>query len=740
MADNGNDEAPAQAPPAPPEKERVPGRLLWPLAFFWGFAVLAEHYGRFTPDLGSIFVIFDPRQYSFCGRVFLDHALSLAAVLVFLFACFALGRLCLRLCGFSFFNALEEAVFAAAAGLGAFAMFVAALGVSGLLYAWAAAVPLLALAAYGVYDLSRRAPGASRGARFRPGDAGWTDKAAAALLLFAVLLSLAGALSPEIFYDSLVYHLAVPGFYAIKHRIAHLPYNLYSNLPLTHGMLYTAALLVKDEILAKLINYSALVLTAAAVLAAGARWLSWRAGLWGALIFYTVFHMMTASWNAGAEALLAFFSVASLYAALNFKEEEKRWMWLAACFAGLAMGVKYTGLFPAAGVMLVCARKALRPGPGQAGRAPAAVAKDLAVFALIASLFVAPWLIKNCVYKGNPVYPFATGVFPLDAGSDPAKVEGFMGETRQMGSLKLKDWVLHPWNVTMGKAGNSEYFTPLFLFLLPLAPLLAGSGPCAGGVLCALWTYFLAVWLAWSCASTMVRFLMPAYPAAGLLIGHCLCSGGHRALKGVLRLVALATCLAGVYWALLFFYSQGRWKPVLGQLPKEEYLSHTPPNYPFSHYTAIKFINEKLPPDAKTLIVGDGRSFYMKKDFIVSSVFDKTPLVEYALVSGGGDAMYARMKADGLTHLLLNVGEAVRMGKTYRMFYFDARSLAVFNQFWAAHVKEVFSSNEVQPGGQMFNRTAVYELVDAGDPKIPPPFNFMNEVIMKAVNPGGAAQ
>ncbi|OGS52785.1 MAG: hypothetical protein A3J79_03910 [Elusimicrobia bacterium RIFOXYB2_FULL_62_6] len=123
----------------------------------------------------------------------------------------------------------------------------------------------------------------------------------------------------------------------------------------------------------------------------------------------------------------------------------------------------------------------------------------------------------------------------------------------------------------------------------------------------------------------------------------------------------------------------------------------------------------------------------MKKDFVVSSVFDKTPAVEYAAASKDGDEMYARMKADGLTHLLLNVAEAVKLGKGYRMFYFDDRSLAVFNRFWADHVKEVFSDSETQ-GGQVFNRTAVYELVPARDPKEPPPYNFMNEVIMKAVN------
>ncbi|MBI4800916.1 MAG: glycosyltransferase family 39 protein [Elusimicrobia bacterium] len=702
-----------------PERERFPGWFLWPLVFFWGFFIFRNYLGRFTPDLNSLFVILSPQQYSIGGfRVMLGHAANILFGLAFLFSGFTLGRLSLRLCGFSFLNALEETVFSEAAGLGLFSVFVFILGISGSLYAWAVAIPAAALAAYGVYDLARRP---FSGGQFWPAKLEISDVAVLALLLFSLLFNLAGALGPEIFYDSLVYHLAVPGFYVIKHKIDLMPYNLYSNLPLTHGMLYCAALLIKGEILAKFINYAALALTAVAVLAAGARYFSWRAGLWGALIFYTVFHTMATSWTAGTEALLTFFSLASLCALLNHKEEERRWLWLAACFAGLAMGVKYTGLFPALGVMLAYAYK-LR-------KTPLIAVRNLAVFTLIASLFVAPWLVKNYVYKGNPVYPFAAGVFGLDAASDPAKVQGFLGETRQMGALKLKDWALHPWNITMGKAGNSEYFSPLFLFLLPVAPMLAVSA-AGSGALTALWLYFLTVWLTWSGASTMVRFLMPAYPAAGLLMAHYLFSGGHKALKMALKAVVLLSCLSGVYWSALVFYTQGRYKPVLGQVSKEEYLSRTQPGYPYSHYSALQFINEKTDPGSKVLIAGDSRSFYLKKDFVVSSVFDKTPLVEYAAASKTGEEMYARMKADGITHLLLNVAEAVKLGKGYGMFYFDDRSLAVFNEFWAAHAKEVYFNDETQ-GGRILNMTAVYELAAARDPKEPPPYNFMNEVIMK---------
>ncbi len=97
-----------------------------------------------------------------------------------------------------------------------------------------------------------------------------------------------------------------------------------------------------------------------------------------------------------------------------------------------------------------------------------------------------------------------------------------------------------------------------------------------------------------------------------------------------------------------------------------------------------------------------------------------------------GDELYARLKADGVTHILVNAGEAVRLGRDYGMFYWDARARGVFNAFWNAHLKEVFAREE-QREGRFFNRVAVYELAPAFPSRIPPPPNMMEELVMKSL-------
>ena len=54
---------------------------------------------------------------------------------------------------------------------------------------------------------------------------------AGALIAFAAVGNLLAALAPEIFYDSLVYHLALPQLYLLRGALTATPENIYSGLP-----------------------------------------------------------------------------------------------------------------------------------------------------------------------------------------------------------------------------------------------------------------------------------------------------------------------------------------------------------------------------------------------------------------------------------------------------------------------------------------------------------------------------
>ncbi|HNT97322.1 MAG TPA: phospholipid carrier-dependent glycosyltransferase [Elusimicrobiales bacterium] len=714
------------AAPAPPEakaRPRFPWWLAWGAFLLWPFWVFKHYYARFPFYPEALSPLFSLSQYTgSLHKVLPGQLLLLAGAVLFLFACYGLGRPPLRRLGFSFQGALEEAVFSVGAGFGLLSALMLGLGLAGAVYPAAVAALLAAGLLAGAADLYLAPPAAGPGG---PAGFGFLDKAALAALVLALLLGLLGALAPEIFYDALIYHLAVPNFYAIEHKITLFPFNAFSNLPMTHGMLYLAALSVGGVPLAKLVNYSAFLLTAGASYAFGARFLSRRAGLWGALVFTTVFHSMLSAWSAGTEMLLAFFTVLAMFAViLRGGTGEKKWFVLAGVFCGLAMGVKYTGLFTtiaAGAVFLYYVRSGLRDS-----------VRELAWFSLAASFFIVPWLVKNWLHTANPFYPMLNGLFPPNEGSDPEKLKLFVGESRQMGALTPREWFLAPWRVTMGEVGNSELFSPLFLAFLPLLFLIT---PPLTAVNAALWLFFLVLWLSWSVSSTMVRFLIPAYPAAGLLLGWAFQSRGHETLKLLSRTAVLGVCLTGLFWSAQTFYAQGRWVPLAGKTTADEYLSRTQPGYPYSHYAAIRYVNENLPEDSRVLVIGDGRTLYFKRRFLAGTAFDKTPVVEFARASADGRALYERLKKEGVTHLLVNTVEGMRLAREYGMFAFDDRSLAVFGDFWDSHVRELYAYDE-ENEGRVMNRVAVYELSPAAAD--PPPRNLVAGIVASAKGAGNA--
>lgn len=87
------------------------------------------------------------------------------------------------------------------------------------------------------------------------------------ILFSQVLVNLIGALGPELSFDALWYHLTLAKLYVTEHRVFHIPGGLlyYSSMPRLTEMLYTVALIFKNEILAKLIHWFFGILSAIAL-------------------------------------------------------------------------------------------------------------------------------------------------------------------------------------------------------------------------------------------------------------------------------------------------------------------------------------------------------------------------------------------------------------------------------------------------------------------------------------------
>jgi hypothetical protein len=192
----------------------------------------------------------------------------------------------------------------------------------------------------------------------------WGARVIVVVTLAAAAFIILVALSPEVFYDSLVYHLADPFNWAKVHKVTYLPYNFFSNFSFTFEMLFAIGLLFGSDVVAKLVHV-AITFAAAGLVGWTASWLAnsviaagkarenppsaatddaGASTAWiAACIYLTTPLIATSAWLTGIDAGMALYETATVVAFLLWWDRRSLpWLLLAGVFGGLGMGVKYT--------------------------------------------------------------------------------------------------------------------------------------------------------------------------------------------------------------------------------------------------------------------------------------------------------------------------------------------------------------------------------------------------------------
>ena len=274
----------------------------------------------------------------------------------------------------------------------------------------------------------------------------WTI--AAVMVAYGVVY-LVHAWAPEISPDGMAYHVALPAQYLRAGRIGFIPTNIYAQLSQAMEMLYLHAFAFGRHSATALVHlaflFALLALMKAYALRSG---IPRSAGL-----------LVLASPVVGIDAASAYNDVAlaaALFAVFwmmeRWREEDcDRLLWVAGLMAGLAFAIKYTAIL-ALPYALFCVGRRLTMA--RAARLVAA-----------ATLMMAPWLLKNIVFTGNPVAPFANAWFPNEV-FDPA-LEGAYRAALAFPHLR---WAQVPYETLVagfalgGLLGPVLYLSPLVFF------------------------------------------------------------------------------------------------------------------------------------------------------------------------------------------------------------------------------------------------------------------------------------
>ncbi len=519
-------------------------------------------------------------------------------------------------------------------GLGTALLGVLALivGRMGWLSPWAFRIGLAAIAAGGLGS-SRiwRAP------RPKLGRPGWV-----ALILVAPFLTtmILGSMLPAIDFDVIEYHLQGPKEYYQAGRIAFLPHNVYTSMPFGVEMLHLIGMeVMADWWWGALAGQLAVALfapaTAVLVAAATARIATPKAAALAALVYLTTPWVYRMAVIAYVEGPLCFYHAALVWGVILGLGPgvSRSSVWgLLGLLAGAAMGCKYPALIsaviPFGAIALVeCARRRS--------------ATPLLAYAAGWAIVIGPWLVKNVVDTGNPVYPLADGLFHSRHWSPDREAKWLnVHGPRKIHAVDL-------WPSVVDVAGRSDWQSPLYVALVPLAFLRAGSRRFAYW-LAGYAVYLFLTW--WLLTHRLDRFWLPILPALAVLAGlgaDWTTRRGWLILRGLVVAFALFTNLTYVSTALA---GLNEWTGDLRFLRDDIPKRLNPP---------LAQLDAELPRDAKILLVGQASVFHLRHRIVYNTVFD---LETIEILSRGvePEVFRARLKERGITQVYVDWHEIER--------------------------------------------------------------------------------
>ncbi|PCI36001.1 MAG: hypothetical protein COB53_10460 [Elusimicrobia bacterium] len=696
------------------EKTEERGRLFLSLAIrpvpaaavfgfgFWCVLILYFYYQSVTaPFLSpSFWFRFIPPVWNMSSGLAVTHLLKVLAISLWVLVCWGAGRGVLRkIVGVSSLNGFEEGSVGFGLGMGIIGLGSLALGFLGLLTPWPVYMFAMGISGWSVWanaDLS------SVKTSLRARDC-WPDlwsKIAASAVAVLLMFQLFHSLIPDIFFDSLVYHLSLPHLYKLEGGLVATPTNLYSGLPMLVQWNYAFLFFFADEITTKLVQWACAVFLILGFGGLGLRLgrpaVGWSAGILFLGTPMVLYNVVRAGVDVSS-SLMIFLTVYT--AALSQRKESENLLPLSAVLCGLALGIKYPNwtLLPALLVVLA---------------AMGTPRKEIMKFGAIAVLILSPWILKNLWLYGNPLFPyFHDFVRPAAEFESPWRVLHASGWGRDWSAILSSPremWMTlaHPWYATVNGTTEFDHIGPFFLMaLLPLCLFRPEGKPARFW----FWTLF-GMWMLWWPLTRMPRYFMAGFCIYSVLIALMMHSVKSVWLTRILRVALILFTIDGVVMYLAITRPADSYQYLIHGMPKEDYLSATRKTYPAAYYRAARWIDENTSPDARLLLVGAGRGFYMPRAFIASTEYDVDQFSRFLLKASSPEALYETLKAMGVTHLVVNLawiwrGDPKEAGTPERGQLLEA--------FGDRHIRLAFSDLQQTPSRWVH----VYELVESAEAK-----------------------
>lgn len=512
----------------------------------------------------------------------------------------------------------------------------------------------------------------------------WDARMGLILISLPIAFAFFCSLMPETQSDGLRYHLSVPKLYLQHGGIYLIPDIAFSNFPFLVEYIYTIPLAFGLDSVPKMIHASFYLFSIRLIYQLAKRMGNERCAIFAALMFASVpFTSIFASWSF-IEMGLTLYTLVAFSLCLEIVESTKEgkgnesWRLVVLCgiSGGFLLSCKYTALSTLFFFFLML----VWPFQGLTARNAVSHLRRAFLFVLVSGVVVSPWYIKNLYFLGNPVYPFAGGLFPTPYWSQfndlffrfHAGIKGHFNELMNAPwSYWFQDAVTLPFRVTFfpgdQKSLHSDDFGswqlgPLWLTLTPFL-LLYRSWTVRKilHLLAGVFLYFI-----WAYTYRDSRFLLPALAITAPLFSILL--EDLIQLRGWVRWCFFAQvfyCLLFTSCVILLPTLNAPWWVVSGTVTRDDYLEEIC-DYTRNPNKAFRWLKENAKPDEKVLLHGIECPFYCPNPFVSADWFNTDPLIAWSLDNPGAEQLLDRLRKEGIRYVVYYYG---KIKNQYYNFY-----------------------------------------------------------------------
>ena len=490
---------------------------------------------------------------------------------------------------------------------------------------------------------------------------------AALFLLICALVIL--ALVPPISKDALIHHLAVPKLYLRHGGFYEIPGMPFSYYPMNLDLLYIIPLYFGNDIVPKLIHFIFALLTAGLLFGYLRRRLNDLYALFGVVFFLSIPIIVKLSITVYVDLGLIFFSTAALLLLLKWLESrfQLRFLILSAVSCGLAMGTKYNGLITFFLVTLFVPFLYSRFGEKKSHGLTRTVGFTC-VFVFTALLIFSPWMLRDYMWTGNPIYPLYDHWFNFH-GHTARKSIGLFAYRVLIYHEKWWEILLLPFRMFFqGQDGNPRLFDGKlnpFLLILPLFAFYRLKDDSQKiKTEKSVFLVFAGLYFAFAFFSSglRIRYISPIIPPLVILavfgmrrLFDSFAEARSLPLKYGSKLSAVFLVLFALGLNAVYIHEQFAYvKPlsyISGNVTRDEYIEKYRGEYP-----AMKFINDHLPSKARILFLFIGnRGYYCSRPYVFDMENNKSKLATVFRASHDLQDFKSRLKKEGITYLLINM-------------------------------------------------------------------------------------